>query len=128
MAFGVKFWGVRGSIAVSSPEHVKYGGNTSCVELNLDGRRIVVDAGTGLRFLGNELMRQDVREVDVLLSHTHWDHISGFPFFVPAYVPNRSVRVISGHLRHREGIQRVLSYQMADPVSMAEQKGTTSAV
>ena len=117
MTFRVKFWGVRGSIAVSSPRHVKYGGNTSCIEVNLGDRCFVLDAGTGLRPLGYELLSRGISEFEVLLTHTHWDHINGFPFFVPAYDPNRSFRLMAGHLRPRgTTIREVLSSQMTSPM------------
>ncbi len=82
------FWGVRGSYPVPGPDTVRYGGNTSCVELLAhSGERVIVDAGTGLARLGEALASQGVRGGDyhVLLSHLHWDHIQGLPFFAPAY-------------------------------------------
>ena len=115
MAFAVKFWGVRGSIACPSPQHIKYGGNTSCIEIIVDDNRFILDAGTGVRLLGQEFMRQDVRETFLLLTHTHWDHINGFPFFVPAYDPARTVHIMAGHLVHG-GIKDVLATQMDNPM------------
>lgn len=114
--FAVKFWGVRGSIACSSPQHVKYGGNTSCVEVIVGDRSFILDAGTGIRNLSKVFMQQDVRSIDMLLSHTHWDHINGFPFFRPAYDPDRRMRIMAGHLKNHGGVQKVLSRQMRDPV------------
>lgn len=80
--------GVRGSIPCPGPKTVKYGGNTTCVEIRADsGRLLIVDAGTGIRALGEHLIRSDIkdglRELDIFLSHTHWDHILGFPFLRP---------------------------------------------
>ena len=75
MAFRLRFRGVRGSIAVPSPDHVRYGGNTSCIEVALGDHRLVLDAGTGIRELGQDLLRENVRDVNILLTHTHWDHI-----------------------------------------------------
>ncbi len=98
MPFTVKFWGVRGSIACASPQYVKYGGNTSCIEVNLGDRRFVLDAGTGIRGLGREFLSDDVCEAHMLLTHTHWDHINGFPFFAPAFDPKRTVHIMAGHL------------------------------
>ncbi len=115
MSFWVKFWGVRGSIACPSPGHVVYGGNTSCVELNLDGRVIILDAGTGIRRLGQDLGRRGLTQADILLSHTHWDHINGFPFFAPAYRKAHEFRIYAGHLKDQGGIGPVLASQMADP-------------
>ncbi|MCG8509894.1 MAG: MBL fold metallo-hydrolase [Rhodospirillales bacterium] len=116
MGFGVKFWGVRGSIAVPSPQHVRYGGNTSCVQVFVGDRCFVLDAGTGIRSLGAEFLKNDVREVNLLLTHTHWDHINGFPFFTPAYSPNNRVHIRAGHLAGKSTIREVLSNQMDHPM------------
>jgi phosphoribosyl 1,2-cyclic phosphodiesterase len=114
MGIGLNFWGVRGSIACPSPNHVRFGGNTSCIEITAGSERIVLDAGTGLRELGNQFMRDDVRRASLLLTHTHWDHINGFPFFKPAYMANRRFRIMAGHL-NRRGVRDILSGQMAEP-------------
>src|SRR5262245_5020128 len=84
----VQFWGTRGSIASPGPQTVRYGGNTSCVEVRLqDGTLIVLDAGTGLRALGDALAAGGgARRGHLLITHTHWDHIQGFPFFGPLFV------------------------------------------
>lgn len=96
----VRFWGVRGSIAAAGPETAQVGGNTSCVELRVgagaDERVIVFDAGTGLRRLGEVLLAEAGGKpvaAHLLLSHLHWDHIQGFPFFGPAYVSGNRIRV-----------------------------------
>ena len=115
MAVKVKFWGVRGSIACPSPNHVIYGGNTSCVEVSCGDDRLIFDAGTGIRTLGQDYLKDVTRPGTLLLSHTHWDHINGFPFFVPFYVPTARFRVIAGHLADAGGIQAVLAHQMHDP-------------
>ena len=86
----VRFWGVRGSYPVPGPDTNRYGGNTSCVEVRIDdGPRIIIDAGTGLRKLGKEMMQNAFGEgtgsAHLLVSHTHWDHIQGLPFFAPMY-------------------------------------------
>ncbi|HMW34763.1 MAG TPA: MBL fold metallo-hydrolase [bacterium] len=91
-----KFWGVRGSIPTPGPETVGYGGNTSCGELTLDdGSMIIFDMGSGIRVLGNDLMKRGKKPVEaiILLSHTHWDHIQGFPFFVPAFIPGNKILI-----------------------------------
>mgnify|MGYP001566098123 CR=1 FL=1 len=89
------FWGVRGSYPVPGPATVRYGGQTSCVEVrNAAGDCLVVDAGTGLRALGQKLAREQggaARRYDIVLSHVHWDHIQGLPFFEPAYIPGTQV-------------------------------------
>jgi phosphoribosyl 1,2-cyclic phosphodiesterase len=105
----VRFFGVRGSLPVPGPRTERYGGNTSCVEVVTDGgTRIVIDAGTGIRRLGKELAgpgRDPARsETHILVSHTHWDHIQGLPFFAPLYRPGSKLMVYArerngGHLR-----------------------------
>jgi phosphoribosyl 1,2-cyclic phosphodiesterase len=114
--FCVRFWGVRGSIACCSPAHIKYGGNTSCVEIAVGDHRFVLDAGTGIRALSKVFVETDVRTIHLLLSHTHLDHIVGFPFFRPAYDGKRRLSVHAGHLKQQGGVESVLSQQMADPV------------
>lgn len=92
----ITFWGVRGSYPVPGAATVRYGGQTSCVEArSATGECIIVDAGTGLRALGNKLMREATgpQQFNVLLSHVHWDHIQGLPFFSPAYVPGTRIAV-----------------------------------
>lgn len=114
--FGVRFWGVRGSIACPSPNHIKYGGNTSCVEVGVGDHRFILDAGTGIRGVGKVFHENDVRTIHLLLTHTHWDHINGFPFFRPAYDSHRHLRVLAGHLKHQGGVHSALALQMNDPM------------
>jgi phosphoribosyl 1,2-cyclic phosphodiesterase len=106
----VRFFGVRGSLPVPGPRTERYGGNTSCVEVVTDsGTRIVIDAGTGIRRLGKELMSPEAdpaarSETHILVSHTHWDHIQGLPFFAPLYRTGSNIMVYArerngGHLR-----------------------------
>lgn len=112
----VTFWGVRGTIPCASPHHVGFGGNTSCVEVTAGGHTIVLDAGTGVRMLGGALMKRRVRRGTVLFTHTHWDHIHGFPFFAPAYDKRCHFRILAGHLSDTAGgIRGVLGAQMAGP-------------
>lgn len=92
----IKFWGTRGSIAVPSPETLRYGGNTTCVELRADGEIIVLDGGSGIRPLGVALDREfQARPIklSLLITHAHWDHIQGFPFFKPAYDSKNEIRI-----------------------------------
>lgn len=92
----IKFWGTRGSIAVPGPETLRFGGNTTCVELRADGEIIVLDAGSGIRPLGIALDKEfQARPIalSLLITHAHWDHIQGFPFFKPAYDPKNEIRI-----------------------------------
>ncbi len=113
----LRFWGVRGSIATPGPGTLKFGGNTCCVELRAGEQIIILDAGTGLRLLGKELAAEfgdQPLELVLLLTHTHWDHIQGLPFFLPVYNPRNMVRVV-GCEGARYGLQSVLSTQMEHP-------------
>jgi phosphoribosyl 1,2-cyclic phosphodiesterase len=116
MSRKIKFWGVRGSIACPSPNHVHYGGNTSCVQVELDGRHVILDAGTGLRNLGAAPENKAVDHYALLMTHTHWDHIFGFPFFTPAYNPKVKLDIFAGHLYGNGGIEHLLASQMSDPM------------
>jgi phosphoribosyl 1,2-cyclic phosphodiesterase len=116
MGFDVKFWGVRGSIACAGANYVKYGGNTSCIEMKVGDHRIILDAGTGLRNAGQTFLKEKSGDIFLLLSHTHWDHINGFPFFIPAYNPEWNIHVKAGHLKDKGGIEAVLSAQMDNPM------------
>lgn len=90
----VKLWGVRGSIATAGEETRRYGGNTACVQVDVGGPTLVFDAGTGIRKLGNELMQAGPGvDAHLFFSHLHWDHIQGFPFFAPAFVPGNRLHV-----------------------------------
>src|SRR3989344_2130775 len=93
------FWGVRGSLPVPGEETVIYGGNTTCLEVEgLNGDISIVDAVTGIRKLGNDLMKRMRGNVkaSLFLTHGHWDHIQGFPFFIPAYVPSCTLDIYGG--------------------------------
>jgi phosphoribosyl 1,2-cyclic phosphodiesterase len=112
----IRFWGVRGSIATPSPRHIAFGGNTSCIEVRIGDRVIILDAGTGIRNLGNQLIKEEIKSFDILMSHTHWDHMNGFPFFTPAYNPECEIRIKAGHLIDQGGLERVLQGQMTQPM------------
>jgi phosphoribosyl 1,2-cyclic phosphodiesterase/CheY-like chemotaxis protein len=113
----LKFWGVRGSVPTPGPTTVEYGGNTTCVEVRADGQIIILDAGTGLRLLGQQLAAEfnsQPLELTLLLSHTHWDHIQGLPFFVPVYKPQNHLHIL-GYEGARHGLEVVLAGQMENP-------------
>jgi phosphoribosyl 1,2-cyclic phosphodiesterase len=113
MSMKVTFWGVRGSIASPGAETALVGGNTSCVEVTVGETCIVLDAGTGLRRLGNELMKRGPVDLTLLLSHVHWDHIQGLPFFAPLYAPGTKVHVVNG--ANGTPTHEVLRRQMSAP-------------
>jgi len=112
----VKLWGTRGSIPSPGPETIRYGGNTSCVEIRCGGHLMIFDGGTGLRLLGNELMASgQPAKLDLFYSHTHFDHICGLPFFAPCYDARSSMRIWAGHLNGK-GIETVLNNMMIAPL------------
>ena len=115
----VTFWGTRGSIACPGPQTVRYGGNTSCLEVMCGDRRLVFDGGTGLPNLGRKIMTETVPSpypVDLLLTHTHLDHIVGIPFFAPLHIPGNKVRLWAGHLLPNRTLKQTLSDMMAPPL------------
>lgn len=114
--FTVRFWGVRGSIASPGPDTVRYGGNTPCIEVRCGDALLILDAGTGIRPLGEALMRQGAVDADLLLTHSHLDHICGLPFFAPVFDAASSVRIWAGHLQPDRTIRSVLQCMMATPL------------
>ncbi|HWN65713.1 MAG TPA: response regulator [Candidatus Binatus sp.] len=113
----IRLWGVRGSIPVPGKGTVRYGGNTSCVEVRADGEIIVLDAGSGIRLLGLALDKEfgpRSMKLTLLISHTHWDHIQGLPFFSPAYNQKNLIRVL-GYEGARAGLAKILASQMETP-------------
>lgn len=129
----VKFWGVRGSIASPGPHTVRYGGNTTCIEVRTDDNELIIlDAGTGIFPLSQTLLAELPVQANVLISHSHWDHIQGLPFFVPNFIPGNVLRLhgaydpVSG-----QGVEQVMSVQLQYsyfPVREAEMKGAIEYV
>lgn len=114
-AVKVRFWGVRGSIACPGDAWSRYGGNTSCVEVCWGSHRIILDGGSGLRQLGDSLGGGHV-DLDVLLTHTHIDHLLGLPFFAPLYAPGNQITLWAGHLKNNGGLRKALGEFMAAPL------------
>jgi phosphoribosyl 1,2-cyclic phosphodiesterase len=118
----VKFWGVRGSYPTPGLGTVKYGGNTACVEVRAGERTIILDAGTGIIPLGRDLARRRALEVILLFSHLHHDHTQGFPFFVPAYMPNARLHIF-GPGGTPETVSQVLEHNQSSetfPISLRD--------
>lgn len=123
----VKFWGVRGSIASPGPSTVRYGGNTTCIEVRTDQNELIIlDAGTGIFPLSQSLLAELPVTANVLITHSHWDHIQGLPFFVPNFIPGNVLRLhgafdpVSG-----KGVEQVMAVQLQYsyfPVREAEMK------
>ena len=112
---GFRFWGVRGSIASPGPDTQRYGGNTACLEVWAGEHRLIFDGGTGLRRLGATLMAQANRHhIHLFLSHLHWDHIQGIPFFAPAFQPQNEL-CFYGERKGEYGLQALLEGQMRSP-------------
>lgn len=110
----VKMWGVRGSIASPGPRTVRYGGNTTCIEVRSDDDSLIIlDAGTGIFPLAQSLLARLPVNANVFISHTHWDHIQGLPFFVPLYIPGNKVRIHGAYdIVSGQGIEQVMNVQM----------------
>ncbi len=111
----LRFWGVRGSYAAPFASHLQVGGNTSCVEIRAGGHLLICDAGTGIIPLGNQLMQQSgLRELNIIMTHYHWDHVCGLPFFVPAFSPQWKINFF-GPGDDKAEIKKHVSAQMRAP-------------
>lgn len=114
----VKLWGVRGSIPVPGPSTVKYGGNTLCIELRFgeEDRLVIVDAGSGIRPLAHELLKTDLPKgpikTQMFFTHTHWDHIMGFPFFIPIFIPGTEIDVYGPVTYEDESLDTIIGGQL----------------
>ena len=115
----IRFWGVRGSIPCPGPTTVEYGGNTACIELRFgdDDRLLIIDAGSGIRALGNYMMQHDLPkgpiETSILMTHTHWDHIMGFPFFTPIFIPGTKLKIYGPVTYEDEGLDMIVGSQLS---------------
>jgi phosphoribosyl 1,2-cyclic phosphodiesterase len=115
----IRLWGTRGSIPCPGPDTVIYGGNTSCIELRFEDldRVIIIDAGSGIRPLGNYLMKHDLPKgpikTDLFITHTHWDHIMGFPFFVPIFLDGTHIKIHGPVTYEEEGLDRIIGGQLS---------------
>lgn len=123
----VRFWGVRGSIASPGPKTVRYGGNTTCIEVRTDDNELIIlDAGTGIFPLSQTLLAELPVTANVLITHSHWDHIQGLPFFIPNFIPGNTLRLHGGFDPvSGKGIEQVMSVQLQYsffPVREAEMK------
>jgi len=111
----IRFWGARGSIPVSGKEYLKYGGNTTCVEIETKNKKtIIIDSGTGIRKLGNKLVKENKKKYNIIFTHSHWDHILGFPFFKPLYIKGTEIEMY-GCPFSQESIKKIISGMMNPP-------------
>ncbi|WP_121971358.1 MBL fold metallo-hydrolase [Leptolyngbya sp. BC1307] len=113
--FSICFWGVRGSVACPGSQTVRYGGNTACIEMKVGGERLIFDGGTGLRNLGQRMLSEMPVKANMFFTHSHWDHIQGFPFFVPAFVPGNRFKIHGAIAPNGSTIEQRLNDQMLHP-------------
>lgn len=124
----IRCWGSRGSIAVSGKEFNKYGGDTTCIEvISGAGDLIIIDAGTGIRALGNKLLLGDNRDINLLLTHAHWDHLSGFPFFKPIYRKDFNIKVY-GPQTTQDSLKSIISKTMSSPYFPIELEDISASI
>lgn len=112
--FLIRLWGVRGTSASPGSETVRFGGNTSCVEVRCGGKLFILDAGSGIRKLGNDLVQKGIVEGVILFSHLHWDHIQGFPLFRPFYAPGNRFEIY-GERKATGTMEQIMAGQMSYP-------------
>lgn len=111
----IRCWGARGSIPVSGKEYLKYGGSTTCLEVRTkDDEVIIIDAGSGIRKLGNKLLAENRRRYNIIFTHAHWDHILGFPFFKPIYLKGMSIDLF-GCPFAQDSAKQIMSSTMVHP-------------
>ena len=138
MKYKIKFRGIRGSYPVCSSDHIKYGGNTSCVEVLINGKIIIIDSGTGIIDVGSDLVKDYIAsgtnpenresiEVTLLFSHSHLDHIQGFPFFQPAYIKSSKIHMYGFRSRNKD-FEQVLAETIFDPIFPIELKEMSAQI
>jgi len=129
----LRLWGVRGSSPVPGPSTVRYGGNTACLELRYgdENKLIIIDAGSGIKPLGDKIVREELKDGPVkaklFLSHTHWDHIIGFPFFVPIFIPGTELDIHSPVNYEERSVEEIIGIQLSYqyfPVRQSELSAT----
>ncbi len=113
--FKIRFWGVRGSIPSPGQDTIRYGGNTPCVEMQVNGERLIFDGGTGLRCLGKRMITEGPVQARIFFSHYHWDHVQGFPFFEPAFTPQNQFRIYGAVALDGSTVEQRLGMQMLHP-------------
>ena len=115
--FSVTIWGDRGSMPTPGPDTAVFGGNTACIEVRCGERLIIIDAGSGIRPLGERLLREDLKKgpisADLFITHTHWDHIMGFPMFNPIYVPGTKLRIRGPISYEDDSLEKVIGSQLS---------------
>lgn len=116
----IKFWGTRGSIPVAGKDYIIHGGRTTCIEIGLNNRKkVIIDAGTGIWSLGRELeSRKEDVDIYLLITHIHWDHIFGFPFFSPIYNPSTRI-LVDGHRSCRKGLSYSFDNKMGPSIPVS---------
>ena len=119
--FLVRFWGVRGSMPCPGPDTFRFGGNTACIEIRAGengapggGRLVIIDCGTGIRLLGEELIKnKTLIDADIFISHTHWDHIMGFPMFTPIFNPSAKLRIRGPVINEEDSLENIIGTQLS---------------
>lgn len=115
----IRLWGVRGSIPCPGPDTVQFGGNTTCLELRFGekNRLIIIDAGSGIRLLANHLLKNDLPngpiEAEIFFTHTHWDHVMGFPFFIPNYIKGTKLKIYGPVTHEQEKLDKIIGGQLS---------------
>jgi phosphoribosyl 1,2-cyclic phosphodiesterase len=124
----LKFWGVRGSIPSPGADTAAFGGNTACVELVAGNHTLIIDAGSGIRALGDKLCTDNSTSIDVFFSHCHFDHIEGLPFFGPLYASGRKLNFWSGHIQRPDATRHMIASLIRSPYFPIDPSGFKAAI